>query len=252
MNRINSLKKLVADLKSSNEKNEFKYIGTGNPNADILIIGKEASIHQNDKQKEWEIDNNLEDWYDLTEEDSLPKIGQWPETKYSPLYPYKGQKFNIDRGTNNGGTSPTWYNYQKLINRIYPENNDSQINFHEKVFITEVNSTPSLKTTEADMTSISFRKKKVLSSDFFQSFPVVIVSGLGYFDIQEGRNEIEEIFGVKFQREEHPNGKKTQQYFYHEAEDGRKILINTRQLGMVVSNARLDMMAKEIKNFISE
>lgn len=177
-------------------------------------------------------------------------IADWNGTNYSPLYPYKGQQFNIYRGKDNGGTSPTRYNYQKLINRVFPESKDSFINFHENVFITEVNSTPSLKTAEADKTSIWFRKEKVLSSKFFQSFPVVIISSLGYFDIHEGRNEIEEMFGVKFQRQEHPNGKKTQQYFYHEAEDGHKILINTRQMGMTVSNDRLDMMAKEICKFL--
>lgn len=66
MNRINLLKELVSELKSIDEKNAFKYIGTGNPNADILIIGKEASISDNPEQEIMEIEKNLKDWDNIT------------------------------------------------------------------------------------------------------------------------------------------------------------------------------------------
>ena len=88
-----------------------------------------------------------------------------------------------------------------------------------------------------------------MSSRFFQDFPVVIISGLGYFEVHDRCNEIEKMFGVKFLRYELPEGKKTQEYYFHDNEDQSKILINTRQLGMFVSNTRIGKIAEEIKQF---
>ncbi len=39
MNRIEHLKNLVFELSKLDVTPEYKYIGTGNPNADILVIG---------------------------------------------------------------------------------------------------------------------------------------------------------------------------------------------------------------------
>lgn len=248
MSRIDSLNELIDLLTNTKVATEWKYIGTGNPKANILIIGKETSIHSNLLQKKLEIEDNLNDWRKILAGEFL---GEIPRSGifYSPLYPYKGQKYKIYRGKDNGGTSPTWYNYQKLINSIFPKDGNQNIDFHEHVFITEVNSTPSLKTVDADTSSIKFRKETILSSSFFQSFPVVIISGFGYFEVNDNRNEIEEIFGVKYFRHELPDSKKTQEYFFHQSIDGQKILINTRQLGMNVSTNRIFQIAIEIKNF---
>ena len=130
---------------------------------------------------------------------------------------------------------------------IYGKFDNSNIDFHEGVFITEVNSSPSLKTQDADTTSIGFRKNILLKSEFFQSFPVVIISGLGYFEISENRNEIEEIFGVKFTHKVIAANKDSQAYWIHEGVKSPKLLINTRQLSIGVSDALLEDMAKEIK-----
>jgi len=247
MNRIDLLKELVSKLSKLGIAPEYKYIGTGNPNADILIIGKEASINSNPQQKKIEIDENLDHWKMILS-GSFPELTPRDNIFYTPLYPYKGQKFKIYRGKDNGGTSTTWYNYQKLINAIFVKNDNPNIDFHEKVFLTEVNSTPSLKTADADTSSIKFRKELVLSSSFFQTFPVVIISGLGYFEVNDNYNEIVELFGVEYQRCEFPDGKKSQEYFIHQSTDCQKILINTRQLGMNVSDNRINQIAEEIRS----
>ncbi len=247
MNRIDLLSELVSKLSKLDVAPEYKYIGTGNPNADILIIGKETSISSNPQQKKMEIDENQNDW-EMILSGSFPELVSRDNMFYTPFYPYKGQKLKIYRGKDNGGTSTTWYNYQKLINSIFKINVNPNIDFHENVFLTEVNSTPSLKTADADTSSIKFRKESVLSSPFFQTFPVVIISGLGYFEVNDNYNEIVELFGVEYQRCEFPDGKKSQEYFIHQSTDCQKILINTRQLGMNVSDNRINQIAEEIRN----
>jgi hypothetical protein len=241
-------KKLLDELKNNQEVcEEFKYLGTGNPLSNILIIGKEAAINIDSDQHRREIINNFSDWMSLKDFNS-DKIKEKDIQNYSPLYPYKGQIFGVDtKKIKKGGTSKTWYNYQKLINFIFNVSNNQIINFHENSFITEVNSTPSEKTIDAIKDSIPFRKEHILPSDFFQSFPVVIISGVGYFDASKENNEIEKIFHVNFTEKKYANkDKQTQPFWIHRSKD--KIVINTYQLSIGVSDILLREIAKEIQN----
>ena len=127
--------------------------------------------------------------------------------------------------------------------------NNKEINFHKNSFITEVNSSSSEKTINAKTDSIPFRKEKILSSDFFQSFPIVIISGVGYFENIEGKNEIEEIFRVNFKEMKFANKEKeSQPYWIHYSSDKSKIVINTHQLSIGISDILLEEVAKEIIN----
>ena len=185
IDRIKLIQILIENLKINHfpVNEEFKYIGTGNPFSDILIVGKEASILMSSHPKQYkdEIINNLMSWSNLADYDGKT-IPYRDFNKFNPLYPYKGQILRKDNG-NNFGTSATWINYQKLLNYIYNNTDNKEINFHENSFITEVNSTPSRKTSNAITDSISFRKEHILSSDFFDSFPIVVLSGVGYFNV---------------------------------------------------------------------
>ena len=175
MQKLSLFNLLLEQLKNISSVNEeYKYIGTGNPEAKILIIGKETSIYADaDDQKKWEITNNFDDWKRIISNE-MSDVEKRNDVNYSPSYPYKGQQLRIRnrRTGDNGGTSSTWYNYQKLYNLIYGKINNQNIDFHEGTFITEVNSSPSLKTKDADITSIGFRKDILLKSDFFQNFPM--------------------------------------------------------------------------------
>lgn len=207
MMRKDLLKKLIIDSRNISEFTEIekRYIGTGNPNAKILIIGKEVGFDiQSDngrKQYELEILRNISNWEnDINKKHN--EIEVWNGNNYSPLYPYKLQLLKIDNFKDNfkdwnQGTNRTWYNYQKITNLVYPQHDNKTINFHENIFITELNSTPSKQTKNAKIESLEFRKS-YLKSEFFQSFPIVIIGALGYFKISENKNELEEIFGVKF------------------------------------------------------
>ena len=247
-NKKTLFKKFLSDLKYiPNSIDEYKYIGTGNPYSNTLIIGKEAAISVESEQYKKEIVENFNYWNNLEEYNSNNVIERNFE-KYSPLYPYKGQILKKDNGRN-WGTSKTWLNYQKLINFISNNSENNLINFHEKSFITEINSTPSKVTANANTKSISFRKKHILTSDYFQSFPIVIISGVGYFEASEQNNEIEEIFNVIFIEKKYANKeKKNQPYWIHWNKEKTKIVINTHQLSIGVADILLSEIAKEIQN----
>jgi hypothetical protein len=246
-NKKTLFKKLLDDLKNNFDSiDEYKYIGTGNPYSDILIIGKEAAISVESEQYKKEILDNFNYWNNLEDYNSDPIINRNFET-YSPLYPYKGQILKKDNGKN-WGTSKTWINYQKLINFVTNNSNNSLINFHENTFITEINSTPSKETQNANTGSISFRKKHILTSNYFQSFPIVIISGVGYFESQKNNNEIEQIFNVSFTEKKYANKEKqSQPYWIHWNEDRSKIVINTYQLSIGIADILLIEIAKEIQ-----
>lgn len=233
---------------------DYKYIGTGNPNSNILIIGKETAIASDSReQMEREMEKNFIQWKDIVKENDLEKIEikehDWANP--NPLYPYKGQLLKIDNGYN-FGTSRTWYNYQKLINWILNTPENEKIDFHEKVFITETNSTSSPKTKDADTSSVKFRKDKLLKSEFIQSFPVVILAGVGYFEVYEGKNEVESVFRVTFTEKRLAGGKESQPYWIHYSNDRKKILINTRQLSINVSDTLLQEVASTIRSWAEQ
>lgn len=246
-NKKTSFKQLLADLNNHNSIDEYKYIGTGNPYSDILIIGKEAAISKESEQYEKEIVANYNFWNSLEEYNS-DAIVERNFGNYSALYPYKGQILKKNNGEN-WGTSKTWMNYQKLLNYISNTPQNTLINFHEKAFITEINSTPSKITATADTASIPFRKKHILTSDYFQSFPIVIISGVGYFDASEQNNEIEQIFKVSFTEKKYADEeKKSQPYWIHWNTEKTKMVINTHQLSIGIADVLLSEIAKEIQN----
>lgn len=254
MNKLDHFNELLKLLEKNEEcliHPEYKYIGTGNPNAKILIVGKETAIASDSKERnELEMEMNFNQWKDMDRRNAFnqSKINERDWANYTPLYPYKGQLLKIYNG-NNCGTSRTWYNYQKLINRVFNTPENEKIDFHEKVFITETNSTPSRKTQNADISSIGFRKDSLLRSEFFQSFPVVILAGVGYYMIDEKINEVESIYGVKFAEKRLAGGKKSQPYWIHYCDNPKKILVNTRQLSINVSDALLQEVASTIRSW---
>ena len=133
-----------------------KFIGYGNPDADILIIGQEVAHDEESGNQEAAHNEEQDDctkfytknqwqWQETIEHNYLPQTEwQYPYKfpKFVPSFPFKTQKSTIKRGCGNSGA--TYYWYQRLHDQIYPEAKDpnGNINFFERIFITELNDKP--------------------------------------------------------------------------------------------------------------
>lgn len=130
-----------------------KYIGEGNPDAKILIVGQECAIDRLNYEKKWVLDlynKNWELWRNNLNNNRLSydSIEPWafqkdlrPE-RFNPYLPYKGQLFYCGKN----GTSRTCYNYQKIINAAANERNGiikaqrfMPLTYMKYCFITELN-----------------------------------------------------------------------------------------------------------------
>lgn len=213
-----------------NPKWQNAYIGQGNPNAKILIIGREHGFNSIE-QRNLEIEKNHEQWIRIVSGDESTELG------YSPRHCYaqREQKFRIAPTT--GGTSATWYVYQKMINSIIPHPMPlNKLDFFEYSFITEfsaVNRGNNSDNNEVDIlataTSIAERTP-LLSSAFYRTFPIVILSCGDYFD--QYKINIERMFDVKWEGQTREvllrNGKKAWLNM-HYSNDRRRIVIHTWQ-----------------------
>ena len=237
------------------------YLGTGNPNSKILIIGKETAIDtenranrdelyvrfQNESQEAFE--QNASKWNfnvkNLVDADSLPNwIGGIDSPLSSnPLFPFKSLP------TNKLKEGHTWKKYQKLhdllIHNDIAYSKEKEFDFHRNSFLTEINSASAKYTKYADKSSVPVRKQFLKESKFIQCFPIVILACSNYIN----GKEICDIFNVTFERQ---GGKDKQLFWTHYNSDRTKLVIHTRQLSANVSDDLLREMANEIYRFRSE
>jgi len=260
MTRKESFKNL---LEQANEKSLF--VGTGNPESRILIVGKEASIAgDNKEQVDLEIKANISLWMrdvdkQLSEIENCVIDAQ--TNNFSPLYPYKGQVKKRDarirnpKAAYNLGTSPTWLNYQKLRDAILETNSDV-INFHENCFITELNQITSRYSSHQDNDNgkrermIAKRMNTIFLSDYIKSFPVVILACGAY--INEYRIDIGSLFSVEQNSQEKcvpGNPRQWYKMYRNLPEKSPKLVIHTRQLSLNITDALLGMMGKDVAEF---
>ena len=268
---------LVKKVKNSENEDYgqyIEYIGVGNPNAKILIIGKESAIDvkKEEKQYEREILKNAEGWLQnidnnvtLLDADKDEKWKKDSNASINPLYPYRGQRFTVYRKKKNGteigcgGTSSTWYNYQKIINNMRSISlNDERkrtICFHEYCFSTEFSSISAEYSKEADPRkrneSIKVRTAELLNAPFYQQFPIVIVA-TGHYPKEFGI-DLEVLFGVKWDgktigRQEKEELKRNWYNVHHGNQP--KLLIHTNQLSMNITDELLRLIAKECDTFV--
>lgn len=241
MNYTEKLKKAV---------NLNTYLGTGNPNSQILIIGKEVATDIEDgKDKNLEninlasFNSNSKDWKDnFIKELNQKEVKDWKygQKENNPLYAFKGVEIKKE--------GHTWRKYQKLHNFIFDKAQKQAINFQEQFFITEMSVLPSKTTRKAQnkddfKIKLQERKDSFLSSHFIQDFPIVILACGNYI---VGK-EIREIFKVDFIQEK-GNGK--QKYWIHWNAQKTKLVIHTRQLSANVSNDLLLGISNEVKAFL--
>lgn len=208
------------------------YLGFGNPNSNILIVGQEKAIHEGDQTqirsesyenvKQWKylIDNDINDiFYDF-----YPN--KEPINRFeNPLYPYKGK---VRRGN-------TWNHYQKLVDFILENSQKNQLDiyngFLKKSFITEVN----FPTSKTQLGRVETSKKSaILRHTFYKDFDKIILACGDYLSYQE----IEDIYQVYFEKDE-SQPRERLKIFRNDKKS--QIVINTRQLSQDV---RIDYLKK--------
>jgi hypothetical protein len=237
------------------------YIGTGNPNSKILIIGKETATDIENKANRDELyvrfqreclqdfKENALKWNlnikSQVDADSLPDWigGKDSPLSSNPLFPFKSlQTKQLKEGQ-------TWRKYQKLHDLVFfgdiSLSKGKEFNFHNNFFLTEMNNSPAKYTRDADKSGISDRKQFFKASKFFQSFPVVILACSNYVN----GDEIKEIFNVSFDKQ---CGKEKQLFWTHYNSDRTKLVIHTRQLSTNVSDDLLIEIAHEISVFLKK
>ena len=205
--RNNALKELVLTL------GDNAYIGFGNPESSLLILGKECAKKM-DKTSEiidgFSVQRNSKQWNKYLDNTCASTIKTWDEVPYdemevhfNPRFAFYGQKFHCRRKRkdeedyDNGGTSRTWYFYQKLINLV--RGNDKmrsgdKLDFQNYCFISDLSdySKPMSNAGERKKTidSIVYRSAQLFTDPFFQAFPVV----LGAFGNYMTKEQLQQLF----------------------------------------------------------
>ena|ERR1035437_3318291 len=234
------------------------YLGTGNPNSKVLIIGKEAAIKTGGDMTEFErlnLENykrNAKDWLqNIQSHKKVEDVENWDKddvTNNNPLCLFKGVRLNEHQ------EGQTWRKYQKLNDLIFDGSinsaTDREYSFQENFFITELNDSPNGNSKGADKSSIQDRKIMFKNSAFIQQFPVIILACSNYihnFGSGETR-EIDNIFQVKYS--ESFGTQKNQMFWTHFNADKTKLVIHARQLSADTSNELLYSIAKITREFI--
>ena len=234
------------------------YIGTGNPNSNILLIGKEAAINEklnNFEEKNLkDYINNAKEWKENIESE-ISEVDEWiamsyKDIKNNPLHLFKGVRLNEHK------EGVTWRKYQKLFDVImtgeFNKETNRAYNFQSNMFITEMNDAPNNHTSDADKTSLENRKVMFQHSSFYQRFPVTILACSNYIWNTNDDRQIDRTFHVKYAGDE--EGKhvisKGNWFFVHYNDDKTKLVIHTRQLSMDVRDDLIFKMGMEIRKFL--
>lgn len=196
-----------------------RFIGYGDPDAKILIVGKECAIDKNNdhfKMYEHEYLQNFTLWRrNVNGMVSTDSVKNWISNPdwgiFNPLAPFKGQLFKVRTNRfQNKGTSRTWYNYQKLINlirgmgKLDTPQNTSTIDFYKDCFITELNDQPrannkEISVEESDEIEENIKHRFDMmkeTSSFWAHFQTVILACGPYADALRKKPELKNaIFG---------------------------------------------------------
>lgn len=218
------------------------YIGLGNPNAPILIIGQEPKIVEHDLEGLQNHSKNAKEWMENIE-NNIPQINSYPVDK------------NHAFRTEKSWGSNTWSKYQKLNNLIFQrEGKPYYIDFLEDVFTTEMNESPAENNVISDKSSIPNRKRLLQDSPFIQNFPVVILACSHYIQNIPENPEINTIFGVTYDGDKcgkHEFSRGNWLYTHHN-EDRSKLVIHTRQLSNSVSPKLLEGIADKVREHLNK
>lgn len=219
------LKQLLVDL-NNKEKNLLKndelkpFIGYGNPEADILIVGKECAYDLNCDSDKKHYDNfykpNFEQWEEsfaghgfvYTDGVEEGKEYSFKHNAFHPIYPFFW-KYNNLKNSCLRHTNSTYYYYQMLIDKIraeierVPYQKSECITFFRDCFITEMNDICMRNHKDANSilenkveNSIKDRFDWMRKTYFFNQFKVVVLACGPYADAIKNDSRLKkELFG---------------------------------------------------------
>lgn len=222
------------------------YLGEGNPNSQILIIGKEIG-HGLEAEKTPSITkSNAENELNLT---------YW-RSRYESNYL---DEYLIDI-TNKfqEKSNSTWANYQKIINSTISEPSiEKKYDFLNYSFITELSQihlpyshhATDKKLINARLDSVQ-QRKEMFKNDFFQNFPIAVMA-CGHYPTKDFNFDIETTFDVKWDQNTIVLSKGNYlNIHYGKTKTGSdKILIHTRQASLGVTNELLDKIGSLCKPY---
>jgi hypothetical protein len=220
-------------------KNQY-FVGTGNPNSKILFIGKESAISLDDEAGlKWYRENAIS-WKNHIDNHTCECLS-----------------YRVDENCplKKGWGRNTWSKYQKLSDYIFEKKSDNfEVNFLEKIFTTEINDSPNKTTSNADKTTLNYRKNILKNSKFIQSFPVVVLACSNYIVNNDEIREIDDIFGVSYDGDD--TGKHVfssgNWFFIHHSHDNSKLVVHTRQLSANVIDEMLKELGLVVRNHLDK
>lgn len=243
------------------------FLGFGNPNGKVLMIGKEQAFdHKSPPNTEEFLIEILENrkkentrnqlgWITNFDKNITPEWDDMPLGLVNPLYSW-GSQLNIankvQNKIGNGGTSNTYLKYQKLYQYLTKQETKSdKINFQKNFFLTELNEIAtkysySGKELKKIRNESIDKRKELFRLNFFRTFPITIIAA-GHYPRDYNFN-IENTFDVKFTGKPITVGKDW--FNVHFSEDKKRILIHTRQLSMAVTDDLLKEIAKTCQPFL--
>jgi hypothetical protein len=206
-----------------------QYLGLGNPNANILFVGKEAGAPVGTQM-----------WHGSAE--------AWKTTDYSKRF-VPEDKVRDKRHT--------WQKYQRLYESITEQPESvSEITFVENVFTSELSNLPAKTTAEAKdnpefKENLKKRKDAFWRHDFVQRFPIVVIAALDNQYIETYPGEVQKLFDVDY-IECIKVGKTEKMWIHHANKNSKvfpKLVIHTRQLTNGASKELLESIAELVKAF---
>ncbi|WP_304379719.1 hypothetical protein [uncultured Parabacteroides sp.] len=202
------------------------YIGLGNPNAKILLVGKEGSVKD-------------------IPENEVSTVAKWRETIARNTMPllYEERNPPLPEGH-------TYSKYQKLHDFIFGMDNKRTPN-RVDFFIR------ASRSALASRNGLQARKDTFFRTRFIQQFPVVVLAcGFDYIRNNDKVREIDDIFGVEYHaRYSTERTRSPQSFWTHFAKPrcAQKLVINVQQLSgsTATSDELLRLLAGEIRKIIS-
>ena len=204
------LKQLIHDLEAMNLQ---PFIGYGNPDANILIVGKECALNEGSEDWKKFYEPNFIQWKESFEGHGFGYThGQKPydfeHGNFHPIFPFYEQRNKIRKKEEENATSATYYYYQRFVEMVRASNasqftKSPNIDFFKDCFITELNDicrpngkNRKKKDHEKIEQHIRDRFDWMRTTNFFNTFKIVILACGPYSKaIKEDKILEKDLFG---------------------------------------------------------